>query len=180
MKDWILLFPFPASDIAGENHKTLFVLLIFIFSCLHYGWKKSQGWLQMKHLCLKKEHFVPEPPLAQPYKVSLHNKVRAKVKQGKNWKEKEPDRSSSLIYESFCVVSIWFANNRFVSKIFLWLDVQFPEITMDVWMAFQEGILEYLTDWHGPQENSSVRGVHRAWSWALGVPSFFQDTNREA
>lgn len=131
MKDWILLLPFPASDIAGENHKTLFVLLIFIFSCLHYGWKKSQGWLQMKHLCLKKEHFVPEPPLAQPYKVSLHNKVRAKVKQGKNWKEKDPNRGGSLIYESFCVVSIWFANNRFVSKIFLWPDVQFPEITMD-------------------------------------------------
>lgn len=131
MKDWILLLPFPASNVTGESHKTLFVLFIFIFSCLHYGCKKRQGWLQMKHLCLKKEHLVPEPQLAQPYKVSLHNKVRAKVKQGKNWKGKERSRGGSLILmKAFVVVSIWFANNRLVSKIFLWPDVQLPEITM--------------------------------------------------
>lgn len=72
MNDWVLLLPFLAAYFAGENHKTLFVLFIFIvFSCLHYGWKKSQDQLQMKHLCLEKEHFVPEPLLAQPCKGKL-------------------------------------------------------------------------------------------------------------
>lgn len=52
----------------------------------------------MKHHSLKKEHFVLEPQLAQPYKVSLHNKIRAKVKRGKNWKEEEPNEGGSLIY----------------------------------------------------------------------------------
>lgn len=81
MNDYILILPFLAFDAARESYKTLFVLLIFILSCLHYGWKESHIKLQMKHLCLEKEHFVPEPPLAWPCKASLHNKVKGKGKQ---------------------------------------------------------------------------------------------------
>lgn len=176
MKDWILLLPFPASDVAGESHKTLFVLFIFIFSCLHYGCKKSQGWLQMKRLCLKKEHLVPEPQLAQPYKLSSHNNVRAKVKQGKNWEEKEPNRGGSFIYESFCVVSVWLVNNRLVSKIVLWPGVQFPEITMDV-ISRRTPWVPYRLTWTTSKLQCEAEFT---WHEALAVPSFFQDTDREA
>lgn len=132
MNDWILLLPFLTSCVAGESHKTLFVLFIFIvFSCLYYGWKKSQGQLWIKYLCLEKEYFVPEPQLAQPCKASLHSEVRTKVKQKKNWKEKESNRWSFFNLLKLCVVNIWFASNRSVSKIFLWPDGQFSEITMD-------------------------------------------------
>lgn len=84
MNYYILMLPFLAFDAARESYKTLFVLLIFILSCLHHGWKESHIWLRMKHLCLEKEHFVPEPPLAWPYKASLYNKVKGKGKREKN------------------------------------------------------------------------------------------------
>lgn len=37
MNEYILILPFLAFDAARESYKTLFVLLIFILSCLHYG-----------------------------------------------------------------------------------------------------------------------------------------------
>lgn len=138
MNDGILLLPFLASYITGESHKTLFVLFIFIFSCLHYGWKKSQGWLQMKHLCLEKEHFVPEPQLAQPCKANLHNKVRAKVKQEKNSKERFFNLLNLFNLLELCVVSIWFDSNRLSVKSSS--DLIMVNSRRSPWMAFQEGL----------------------------------------
>lgn len=119
MNDWILLLSFLAPSVAGESHKTLFVLFIFIFSCLHYSWKQSQGWLQMKSLCLEKEHFVPEPHWHSPAKQTYS---QGRVKQGKNWKERKPNRCSPFNLINFwkrsteVIISTWFASSsRLVS-----------------------------------------------------------------